>query len=269
VSDQAEAACRVFDVQRFSVHDGPGIRTTVFLAGCPLRCAWCHNPEGFSPRGGAPMSPAAIVQEVLRDRAFYDVSGGGLTISGGEPLLSIAPVRALLKEAKRHGLHTCVQTSGAVPEEHVSAVLGLVDLFQLDLKHMDPARHRALTGVDPARVHQTARLLAERGAHLELRMPLIPGINDDEDNLTRVATFVVSLGLRALTLVPYHRLYLDKYARLGLEPSLRAIEPPSVHDVARVRAVLARGGVAGSEDAASASTLGPRAGLGAVCADAC
>jgi pyruvate formate lyase activating enzyme len=144
-----------------------------------------------------------------------------------------------------------------------------VDLFQLDLKHMDPARHRALTGVDPARVHQTARLLAERGACLELRMPLVPGINDDEENLTRVAAFVVSLGLRALTLVPYHRLYLDKYARLGLAPSLRALEPPSAHDVARVRAVLARGGVAVAQDAASPLSSGPSSGAGVVGVAAC
>lgn len=219
--------CRVFDVQRFSIHDGPGIRTTVFLAGCPLRCAWCQNPESFRPDVADVMSPQAIVAEVLKDRAYYAVSGGGLTVSGGEPLLHVAPVRALLEEAKRHELHTCVQTSGAVPEQNLEAVLGLVDLFQLDLKHLDPERHRALTGASNERVLRSAAFLVDRRAPVQLRMPLLPGVNDDHANLAAAARLLAELEVRALELVPYHRLYLDKYARLGLEPRMRDLEPPS------------------------------------------
>ena len=149
-------ACRVFDVQRFSIHDGPGIRTTVFLEGCLLRCAWCQNPEAFRS-GRAPVrSPESIIAEVLRDRDYYATSGGGLTVSGGEPLLHPASLRALLEEARRHELHTCVQTSGAVARKSIAAVLGLVDLFQFDLKHMDPRRHEELTGLGTARIHANA-----------------------------------------------------------------------------------------------------------------
>jgi pyruvate formate lyase activating enzyme len=232
-----EPTCRVFDVQRFSLHDGPGIRTTVFLEGCPLRCAWCQNPEAFQ-RGRAPaLSPAAVISEVLKDRDYYATSGGGLTVSGGEPLLDAASLTALLEEAKRQGLHTCVQTSAAVPWVNVAAVLELVDLFQLDLKHMDPRRHRELTGVDPERLQRNAATLVARGAPVEFRVPVLPGLNDDAQNLDTVARFLHGLGVRAVRLVPYHRLYLGKYAALGLQPKLSALEPASP---AVLRAVAGR-----------------------------
>ncbi|MBI2388192.1 MAG: radical SAM protein [Deltaproteobacteria bacterium] len=244
MSLNAETACRVFDVQRFSIHDGPGIRTTVFLAGCPLRCAFCQNPESFRPDAADLMTPRAIIAEVLKDRDYYAVSGGGLTVSGGDPLLHVAPVRALLEEARRNDLHTCVQTSGAVPEANLAAVLGLVDLFQLDLKHMDARRHRALTGASNERVLRAAAFLAERGAAVQFRMPLLPGVNDDDENLGALARFLAGLSVHALELVPYHRLYLDKYASLGLEPRLRDLQPPSAADRERVVDRLRRHGVA-------------------------
>ena len=240
---------RVFDVQRFSIHDGPGIRTTVFLEGCPLRCAWCQNPESFRTDEASTMTPEAILDEVLKDRDFYSVSGGGLTVSGGEPLLRPASVCALLEEAKRHGLHTCVQTSGAVPEANLARVLGLVDLFQFDLKHMNTERHRELTGAPNERILRNAAFLVERGATVRFRMPLLPGINDDDENLTELARFLVGLGVTTLELVPYHRLYIDKYTTLGLEPRLKDLEPPSPAE--RMRAVerLNRHGVVAEIDA--------------------
>lgn len=228
----------VFEVQRCSIHDGPGIRTTVFLAGCPLRCGWCHNPEAFRADAAPARSPADVLAEVLQDRAYYEVSGGGLTVSGGEPLLHRAPIVALLEEAKRHGLATCVQTSGAVPTAHVAAVLDLVDLFQFDLKHVDAARHRALTGAGTERIHANARFLVERGAAVQFRMPVLPGINDDDAHLDRLAAFVAELGVHALRLVPYHRLYVDKYRALGLTPGLPALVPPTAADLDRISARL-------------------------------
>lgn len=235
--------CRVFDLQRFSIHDGPGIRTTVFLEGCPLRCAWCQNPESFVRVAARAMTPAAIVAEVLRDRDFFAVSGGGMTVSGGEPLLHLAPVRALLEEAKRHGLHTCVQTSGAVPSENVAAVLDLVDLFQFDLKHMNPERHRALTGATNDRILQNATLLVERGATVQFRTPLVPGLTDDEENLSTLARFLAGLGVTTLELVPYHRLYLNKYATLGLRPPREDPEPPTPAERQRATDQLKHHGV--------------------------
>ena len=236
--------CRLFDLQRFSIHDGPGIRTTVFLRGCPLRCAWCQNPEAFQNDCADSLSPQAIIAEVLKDREYYAVSGGGLTVSGGEPLANITPVCALLTEAKRHGLHTCVQTSGAVPQENIEAVLELADLFQFDLKHMDPRRHRELTGIGTERIHSNAAVLLERGATVQFRMPLLPGINDDAENLGKLAEFLLGHGVQTLHLVPYHRLYLDKYRALGIAPGLENLEPPSTAVLERAASHMGRNGIA-------------------------
>lgn len=232
--------CRVFDVQRFSIHDGPGIRTTVFLEGCPLRCAWCQNPEAFRRGAAESMRPQAVIAEVLQDRDYYAVSGGGLTVSGGEPLLHLGPVKALLEEAKAHGLHICVQTSGAVPQAHLAAVLGLVDLFQFDLKHMDAQRHHSLTGAGTERIHENAVFLLEQGAAVQFRMPLVPGVNDDEENLERLARFLLAHGVHELRLVPYHRLYLDKYAAMGLSAAMQRVEPASAEDLQRVAERMGR-----------------------------
>ncbi len=218
---------RVFDVQRFSVHDGPGIRTTVFLSGCSLRCAWCHNPESFDAASGCARTPADVLTEVLTDRDYYATSGGGLTVSGGEPLLQPAFVRELLGLAKAEGLHTCVQTAGHVPFSAFREVLDAVDLFQFDLKHLEPARHRVLTGASPDQLLQNASALLARGVTVEFRVPLVPGFNDDEENLERVRAFLSTHGASGVRLVPYQRAYLDKYRQLGLVPRCADVEPPS------------------------------------------
>lgn len=233
---------RVFDVQRFSVHDGPGIRTTVFLAGCPLRCAWCHNPESFTGAGARWLGVDETLAEVLADRDYHAVSGGGLTVSGGEPLLSAPFVAALLSAARAEGLHTCVQTSGAVDAEAIRAVLPHTDLFQVDLKHMDPARHRALTGEDTTRIAASVELLLAHAREVELRMPVVPGLNDDPENLEAVAAFLAAHHVGALRLLPYQRWYLDKYARLGLSARCAAVRPP---DEAALAALVARFGRVG------------------------
>ncbi len=248
MSSRDPETCRVFDVQRFCVHDGPGIRTTVFLEGCPLRCAWCQNPEAFGSGRAATLTPREVLVEVLKDRDYYEASGGGMTVSGGEPLLHSRAVRELLEEARAHGLHTCLQTSGAVPEASLEAVLGLVDLFQLDLKHMDSERHRQLTGAGNGRIHENAAFLLARGAQVQFRMPLLPGINDDAENLERVARFLEEHGVQALRLVPYQRLYLDKYAALGLRPPLQGIEPPSPTTLQQAVGHLARHEIAVAVD---------------------
>lgn len=244
----APAAARIFEVQRFCVHDGPGIRTTVFLEGCPLRCAWCQNPEAFLGGCAAAREPSAVVDEVARDAAFYRTSGGGMTLSGGEPLLRLAPARALLEEARRRGLSTCVQTCGAVPEEHLAAVLELVDLFQFDLKHLDPQRHRALTGVDPGRIHHNAAFLVARGAAVQFRMPVVPGVNDDRDNVEATGRFVRALGAQQLRLVPYQRLYLGKWEALGRAPPLAHAPECSAADLARVQGWLGALGLSAEVD---------------------
>lgn len=240
----------VFDLQRFSIHDGPGVRTTVFLRGCPLRCAWCQNPEGLEVvETGDDWAPS-VMREVCADRTYFEVSGGGLTLSGGEPLLDPLRALTLLSSAKKEGLHTCVQTCGAVPTSTLLAVMPVVDLFQFDLKHVDEAKHREWTGAGTARIHANARLLVERGANVQFRMPVLPGINDDPEHLGQLAAFLASLGVHALRLVPYHRHYLGKYEALGRPARLPALEAPTTRQLARVRTELSEQGLGLSVDGA-------------------
>lgn len=215
---------RVFDIQRCCVHDGPGLRTTVFLAGCPLRCAWCHNPEAFAGDTARWMEPAEVMEEVLADRDFFEATGGGLTVSGGEPLLQPAFVKELLSLAKREGLHTCVQTAGAVPREALLAVIGLADLVQFDLKHPDAKQHERLTGLRNDDVLANAAFVASQARQVEFRVPVVPGFTDD--GLVGAAAFVRNMGIGSLHLMPYQRTYLDKYRRLGLEARCSSVEPP-------------------------------------------
>ena len=234
----------IFEIQRFSIHDGPGIRTTVFLRGCPLRCAWCQNPEGLDAVD-SPLAErwgAEVVRDVCADRTYFEVSGGGVTLSGGEPLRDAARALALLQAARAEGLHTCVQTCGAVPTSTMLAVLPLVDLFQFDLKHVDEGKHRQWTGAGTSRIHQNARLLVEHGAQVQFRMPVLPGINDGAEHLEQLAAFLGELGVKALRLVPYHRHYLAKYEALGRVsgvPDLKAPTPAQLAGV--VQSMTARG----------------------------
>jgi pyruvate formate lyase activating enzyme len=269
----------VFDVKRGSADDGPGIRTTVFLKGCPLRCAWCHNPEGLGPRpvlsvtpgrcvasgggagcgacaeacpegairwseDGAPVtdrhrcaacgrcveacpsgarellgaawSSAALVDEVARDRPFFDASGGGVTFSGGEPLAQPAFLLDCLRACRDAGLHTALDTSGYAPPDVALAAAAAADLVLFDLKHPDPVRHERFTGVPLRAIVHNLRALDAAGARLWLRVPVIPGINDDADARSG---FVALLGtLRRsypVWLLPYHETAAAKYARLG------------------------------------------------------
>lgn len=238
------ASARVFAVQRFSIHDGPGIRTTVFFEGCPLRCGWCQNPEAFLVGVAPRVELATLVDEILADRDYHRASGGGLTVSGGEPLLHLPPVHALLGAVAAAGISTCVQTSAGVPQEHLAAVLDRVDLFQVDLKHMDARRHRSLTGVGNERILANVAFMLARARAVELRLPLLPGLNDDPENLERTARFAREHGVDRLHLVPYHELYLDKYRSLGVVPGVRPTRIPDAADRRRVTERLAKCGVA-------------------------
>lgn len=249
VTVDATQHARVLEVQRCSIHDGPGIRTTVFLAGCPLRCAWCHNPEAFAGARDRLRSLDEVLAEVLADRAFYQASGGGLTVSGGEPLLQPAFVAELLRRARGHGIHTCIQTAAHVPSRVLQDLAPLVDLFQIDLKHMDPERHRAITGVDNERILANIVALRAGGAAVELRMPVVPGWNDDERNLHRVVAFLHAMHTSALRLVPYQRAYLFKYRELGLPARCADVAPPSVERLCALKDWLATHGVTATFDA--------------------
>jgi pyruvate formate lyase activating enzyme len=272
----------IFEIQRFSIHDGPGIRTTVFLKGCPLGCLWCHNPEGQSsqqqlsylpqkciacgnciracPHGahmmvdsvhqfyrsqcqlcgdctkecwsqalemvGRKMTTAEVLAEVLRDLPFYQNSGGGMTLSGGEPLAQLEFTRALLQSAKQAGLNTAIETCAFTRFSAFTQVMPWVDLFLFDIKDMDNTHHIEYTGKPNTVILSNLRQLHDSGARVLLRLPIIPGYNDRPDHFTRLAELVKSLpDLVGVEIMPYHRLGNSKRERFGLPHSMPAEIP--------------------------------------------
>ena len=261
----------IFDVRKFSVHDGPGIRTTVFFKGCPLSCWWCHNPESqgrqpeimlwdsrcigceaclaacpeaaiarsgqvvstdqrlctscgtcipYCPTDarewiGREASVAEVMAEIERDVSFYDESGGGVTFSGGEPLMQPAFLLALLQACRQQEIHTALDTSGFAAWETLERVRPYVDLFLYDVKLIDEERHRQATGVSNTRILNNLRALSEHGHRIILRVPLVPGVNADEVNMLALADLAASLpGVERVDLLPYHHAAAGKYERL-------------------------------------------------------
>ena len=238
----------LFDIKRFAVHDGPGIRTTVFLKGCPLRCAWCHNPESqplgisvFEGRQGTltvgrKVSVEEVVTEIERDTVFFDESGGGVTFSGGEPLAQSAFLNALLDRCGALAIHRTVDTSGYAPCADLLKTASRTDLFLYDIKLLDDSQHRELTGVGVGLILDNLRALCGTGVSIRLRFPVIPGITDTASNLDAMNAFLRSLP-RALPLdvLPYHAAAMDKYPRFGMAPPLSAIKEPTADDLERIR----------------------------------
>jgi len=259
----------IFNIQKFSVHDGPGIRTTVFLKGCPLRCLWCHNPESYEPgpeltvmetrciqcgacrdicpkhlfywdessdfsrcnrcgqcveacptsarqMAGCVMTVDEVIGKVMKDRIFYDDSGGGVTISGGEPLFQPGFLKALLMALKHRGIHTAVDTSGFCPQDDLMAIAGLTDLFLFDIKMMDEQKHRHYTGVSNQPIIRNLMVLGQIHSHIWIRIPVIPGINDDDENIQSTARLAASIpGVRQINLLPYHHMGVSKFRRFN------------------------------------------------------
>jgi len=227
----------LFDLKRFAIHDGPGIRMTVFMKGCPLECCWCHNPEGRNPEPeqiesaqnpesheivGESWSATDLLKEIEKERPFFEQSGGGVTFSGGEPLFQPGFLLKMLRLCRAAGIHTAIDTCGYADCELFTEVSELADIFLFDLKLIDEATHKRHTGVSNKRILQNLALLDERYAPIYLRFPLIPGITDSEKNIQ--ATIDKARGLKALKLVqilPYHGMSEGKYRRLGLaKPSI-------------------------------------------------
>ena len=220
----------VFDVEHGATRDGPGLRTVVFLKGCPLRCRWCHNPESWNFRPedgyGRRRTVADLMEEILRDRPFYDNSGGGLTLSGGEPLAHPAFARSLLAAAKEAGLHTAVETSGCAPWATVESVMPFVDLWLFDVKHLDAGRFRELTGGDLVPILANLRGLDAREASIVLRLPMVPSVNDGDAELAAVAALADELAsVEELDVEPYNSLGVEKGRRLGLTTYAASLPP--------------------------------------------
>ncbi len=215
----------VFDIQRTSLHDGPGLRTTVFLKGCPLRCAWCHNPESqkIAPQTGQSgkvygqrMSVDTVMQVVEADRGFYESSGGGLTLSGGEPTVQFGFCLALLQRAKESGIHTVLDTCGQVDPNNLAELIPWVDLFHFDLKLSDNQGLRTWTGANGNLIEANLAMLEACGSKIVLRCPIIPGVNDTRMHAAFLDTMEASGRFERVERLPYHTSGLPKYADLGL-----------------------------------------------------
>ena len=222
-----ELTAIVFDVEHFATKEGPGIRTAVFLKGCPLRCMWCHNPESWNPKIekypdgtviGRERSVTDVLEEVARDKAFYDASGGGLTVSGGEPLFRGQFVRELFTRAKAAGISTAIETSGYAAELHIRELMPVTDLWLFDIKGMDSVKHKEHTGIDNAAIHRNLRMLDANGAKIVLRCPMIPCVNDFPENLSALAKLADELkNVEAINVEPYVAYGIDKAHKLGLK----------------------------------------------------
>lgn len=231
---------RIFDIQKFSVHDGPGVRTIIFLKGCFLRCKWCCNPEsqnykieemvtaGKVKTVGRDVTVKDVLDEFLKDSVYYRLSGGGITLSGGECLFQPEFSIALLRATHEAGFNTAIESTANAPIETVRQVLPHVDHFLLDIKHMNSDKHKAFTGRDNMQILENARLIAKEAKHLIIRVPVIPTFNDTVEEISAIAKFTSEiLPNGELHLLPYHRLGSDKYKALGRDYTLKDIVPPS------------------------------------------
>ena len=234
----------IFNIQKFCINDGPGIRTTVFFKGCPLRCKWCHNPESHSPKieimrdacgdeiCGTSMVVEEVITEVLKDKAFYDNSGGGLTLSGGEPLLQLDFAYELLKQAKHSGIHTCVETCGFAKTEDILKIAEFTDIFLYDWKLTNEKLHKEYTGVGNRQIRGNLKAVDDAGANSILRCPIIPNVNDTEEHFLGIAAVANALeNILAIEIEPYHSLGYSKYKKFGKAGLAKSFEQPREQQV--------------------------------------
>lgn len=240
---------RIFDIQRFSIHDGPGIRTIVFLKGCYLRCRWCCNPEsqeykiqsltmnGSTKTVGRDVTVGELMPELEKDRMYYQRSGGGITLSGGEAMAQPDFAEALLRACHEYGFNTAIETTAFADPEVVERLVPHIDYIMMDIKHMNAAKHQAFTGQSNEKILSNARWIAAHAASLTIRVPVVPTFNDTVAEIQDIAHFADSLpGVTALHLLPYHRLGQDKYTGLNRTYSLTEILPPPPAHMAALKA---------------------------------
>jgi len=250
--DYLQTKGRIFDIQRYSIHDGTGIRTICFLKGCVLRCRWCCNPESqeyaiqeMTVRGkkkmiGRDVTVAEVMETVEKDRPYYNRSGGGLTLSGGESLCQPEFAGALLRAAKEVGVNTAMESMGCARWELIEGILPYLDHYLMDIKHMNGAKHKEYTGKSNELMLENARRIAESGqTRLSIRVPVIPTFNDTPEEIRAIALFADRLpGVDDIYLLPYHRLGQDKYEGLGRTYLLPDILPPEPEHMEKLKKVV-------------------------------
>ena len=268
----SNTTANIFDIQRNSFVDGPGIRTTVFFKGCNLKCAWCHNPEGQSTKKewmvypdkcvgcgrcvgiglesadficlhdakiicGKEYTVDEVVREILKDKAFYEASGGGVTFSGGECMLQIDFLEAILKECKNNGVHTAVDTAGHVPFECFEQIIPYTDLFLYDVKCYDSDKHRQYTGASNELILSNLGRLLKMGIAMWVRIPIIPTVNDSEEEMLNIKKFIISCGSpEKIELLPYHAMGEHKYAAIGKQAQTFSV--PSKEKISQLKRVF-------------------------------
>ena len=250
MSDYMNVSGRIFDVQKFSVHDGPGIRTIVFLKGCFLRCKWCCNPEsqkyeiqtmlqnGKEKVIGKDVTVAEVLDIVKQDMPYYRRSGGGMTLSGGEMLCQSDFAYALLRGAKELAINTAVETTAFAPYEKIEKMLPYIDTVLMDIKHTDSAKHKEFTSQPNERILENAVKIAENANKLIIRVPVIPTFNDTEAEIASIAKFASTLkGVEEINLLPYHNYGKDKYVGLGREYLMGDVAMPTDEHMQKLKAV--------------------------------
>lgn len=231
---------RIHSTESFGTVDGPGVRLVIFFQGCPMRCLYCHNPDSWEPQGGTEITVEELLEQFERNRPFY--RNGGITASGGEPLVQMAFLRTLFEEAKKRGIHTCLDTSGIVYRKERDAefvrLFRVTDLVLLDVKHSDEQGHRELTGREQAPVLAFARALERAQIPVIIRHVIVPGITDSEEELRKTGHLIGKLrNLAGLEVLPYHTMGVNKYKNLGREYPLEGVpdmKPEKAREARRI-----------------------------------
>ena len=253
----------VFDIKKFAVHDGPGIRTTIFFKGCPLNCIWCHNPESIDKnisylekevrisekiyykkeKVGAFYNSDDLMKEILKDELIFDESGGGITISGGEPLLQIDFLKKILRTAKQNAIHTAVDTTGYATFAVLKQIIPYIDLFLFDLKHHNNSEHIKYTGVPLKPILDNLKLLLEADKKIWLRIPIIPKINNSEKDISGFINLLNNYKKPELVcLLPYHNSANTKYKNLGVHNSMKSVKNLKTKDVELIKKQFEKSG---------------------------
>ncbi len=255
----SELKGKIFDIKRFAIHDGPGIRTTVFMHGCPLNCWWCHNPESirkisknnsdsesndkFESACGSVQDPLLtewtvekLFGEIQKDKIFFEESGGGVTLSGGEPMLQYEFLQSFLEECRNQDIHTVVDTSGYVPYQYFASINDYVDLYLYDLKIIDEEEHKKFTGVSNKLIIDNLKKLLQDGVELNIRVPLVPGVTDTGKNLSQLADLIENYSESvSIHFLPYNTFAESKYGRLNEKPKLGKLDTQSDEELNKIK----------------------------------